>query len=99
MKHAALLIFIFAFALSGCSVPSPRFLGSESSVAEYDGMSFRVYQRGDEVEVLRVGGGVPRKSRVFLGAIQAIEAATLCPVRPRSMKGDQSVVVAKIDCD
>ena len=89
---------VFALlVLSACS-PSPYFAGAEAGRFETDGMVFTVYRRADEVEVHRSGGGIPKKSRVLLGAITAIEGVTGCPVRPRSMNGGRSVVVAEIDC-
>ncbi len=87
-----------ALALAGCSAPSPYFHGARIGVVETGGMRFTVYRRADEVEVHRRGGGIPRERDVLLGAIRAIEIATGCPVRPRSMKGDQGVVTAEIDC-
>lgn len=90
---------ILSLALSACSVPSPRFIGTAARVVETDGMRFRVHRRADEVEVHRLaGGGIRRESAVLLGAIRAIETATGCAVRPRSMRGDQSVIAAEIDC-
>ena len=83
---------------AACSTPSPRFIGTEAREVTVEGMRFRVYRRADQVEVHRTGGGLPKKSRVLLGAAETIERATGCPVRPRSMAGDQAIIVAEIDC-
>jgi hypothetical protein len=84
--------------LAACSAPSPYFMGTKAGVFETGGMRFTVYQRADEVEVHRTGGGIPRERDVWLGAIRAIERVTGCSVRPRSMEGDQSIVTAEVDC-
>lgn len=84
--------------LAACTGPSPHFAGVTPQVVTARGMGFHVYRRADEVEAYRTGGGIPRQSAVFLGAISAIEKATGCPVRPRSVIGDQAVVSAEIDC-
>lgn len=96
MLRGTLLLAVAA--LSACALPSPRYIGTEAREVSVGGMTFRVYRRADEVEVHRSGGGLPRKSAVFLGALEAIETATGCPVRPRSMAGDQAIVTARIDC-
>ncbi|MEM6823926.1 MAG: hypothetical protein AAF566_02340 [Pseudomonadota bacterium] len=95
---AKVAIVALTALVAACGTPSSRFMGAEVGAYEVDGMTFRVFRRADEVELLRSGGGLPRKSHVFLGAIVAIEAATGCPVRPRSMKGDQALITAAVDC-
>ncbi len=87
-----------ALALAGCTAPSPYFHGARIGMVETGGMRFTIYRRADEVELHRKGGGIPRERDVFLGAIEAIRIATGCTVRPRSMKGDQAIVTAEIDC-
>ena len=97
---ARTFVFLIGLAwLAACGTPSPRFMGSEVATVETGGMRFRVFRRADEVEIYRFGGGIPKQSAVYLGAIVAVEEATGCPVRPRSMKGDQAVITAEIDCD
>jgi hypothetical protein len=92
-------ILVFLVGLAGCSTPSPRFIGSDRMEVSVGAARFAVYQRADEVEVLRISRTfLPKESAVILGAIQAIEQATGCPVRPRSVKGDQAIITAKIDC-
>ncbi len=92
-------ILIYALAiLAACTGPSPYFMGTKVGTFETGGMRFTVYQRADEVEVHRTGGGIPRERDVWLGAIQAIESVTGCRLRPRSMEGDQSIVTAEVDC-
>ena len=92
------LACIALLPIMACSLPSPRFAGAHVGTVALDGMRFAVYRRADEVEVHRSGGGIPRERDVLLGAIRAIEIATGCGVRPRSVYGDQGVVTAEIDC-
>lgn len=90
---------ILLLTLSACASPSPRFIGAERSEISVEEMTFTVFRRGSEVEVYRTGfAPLPRQRDVFTGAITAIEAATQCSVRPRSMTGDAALIRASIDC-
>ena len=94
IRLAALLLM-----LTACASPSPRFMGGERTEITIEGMAFTVFRRGSEVEVYRTGFAVlPRQRDVFTRAITAIETATGCRVRPRSMTGDAALVRASIDC-
>lgn len=96
MRLSPLLI---AVLISACASPSPRFFGAERRDVTVEGSRFAVFQRADEVEVHRISREfLPKESTVLTRAIRAIEQATGCPVRPRSMKGDQAVITAEIDC-
>jgi hypothetical protein len=95
MRYACCL----ALALAACASPSPRFLGTEPAFAEGRGHEFAIYQRGSDIQALRVDRTWPVRQRdVFLGAVQAIEAATGCTLRPRSMRGDAAIVEAEVAC-
>lgn len=95
MTRVALSLVVL---LAACASPSPRFAGARAGAVEVDGMRFTIYRRADEVEVHRSGGGIPRQRDVLLAAIRAVRTVTGCPVRPRSLKGDQAVMTAEIDC-
>jgi hypothetical protein len=74
-------------------------MGTDRRDVTVDGSEFAVFRRADEVEVHRTSREfLPKESVVLARAIRAIEMATGCPVRPRSMKGDQAIITAEVDC-
>jgi hypothetical protein len=74
-------------------------MGTDPQTVTANGSSFTVFQRGDEVEAYRTSREwLPRQSEVFLAAEIAIEKATGCTVRARSMTGDQAIVRARVLC-
>ena len=92
-------VLLLAVAVAACTSPSPRFMGAERLDVTVDGSAFAVFRRADEVEVHRTSREfLPKESVVLTRAIRAIEMATGCPVRPRSMKGDQAIITAEVDC-
>ncbi len=89
---------ILLMLLSACAVPAPRFVGAERHEATANGLHYVVWRRADAVEVHRIGPGRPRTRDVWLGAITAIQTATGCALRPRSLAGDGAVLTGRIDC-
>lgn len=93
------LIIACALIVLGCTSPSPRFAGAARQEVTVEGSRFIVFRLGDEVEVHRVSPEfLPRQRDVFIRGLTAIEAVTGCPVRPRSLTGDQAILRASIDC-
>ncbi len=84
--------------LAACAGPAPRFVGAERHEVTANGLRYVVWRRADAVEVHRLGPGLPRTRDVWLGAITAIQIATGCPLRPRSLVGDGAVLTGRIDC-
>ncbi len=85
--------------LAACA--SPGFLDEPSQVVTETGSSFRVYMRRgtDQVEAHRISPELlPSRSLVLAKAVQSIEYATGCGVRPGSLDGDQAIVRAEVDC-
>lgn len=91
-----LLLFVM---LSACQSPSPRFLDSPKLEVSAAGFTYAVYVDADEVEVHRTSRALhPELSKVVSGAVIAVEQVTRCKVVPGSVKGDQAIIKAKIDC-
>lgn len=85
--------------LSACA--SPGFLGQPSEVVTEAGSSFRVYMRSGTgmVEAHRISPELlPSRSLVLAKAERAIADATGCLVIPGSLKGDQAILSAEVDC-
>lgn len=90
---------LICLLLAACASPSPRFMGATRTEVTVNDMQFTVFQRASEVEVYRTGlRSVPRQRDVFGNAIVAIEQATGCPLRPKSMTGDAALIRASVDC-
>lgn len=98
VKVMRALLFL-TLLLAACTSPSPRFMGAARSEVSVGDSRFIVFRRGSEVEVHRVSREwLPRESAVLISAIAAIEMATQCRVRPKSLTGDQVIIRASIDC-
>lgn len=98
MLRFAALLAPFAM-ITACTSPSPGFVGTERRDITVAGTQFAVFHRADKVQVIRTSREIlPRRNTDLTRAAQAIETATGCSVRPRSMKGDQAVITAELDC-
>lgn len=90
---------VLCLCLAACASPSPRFQGATPTRVSVAGMDFAVFRSGAEVEAIRTNAmPVPRQRDVFRNAIAAIEQATGCTLRPRSMTGDAAIIRAAVDC-
>lgn len=89
--------------LAACVSPAPDFFGAARHEVTRGGIGFVVFQRADQVEVVRTGY-LSRAARgpVPLLMAEAAEAATGCRVLPGSMRtripGDTGVARFDIDC-
>ena len=81
MKRLALLLI-----LAACASPAPQFFGATRSEVVRGGITFVVYQKEEQAEVVRMGY-LTRAQRAPVPdlMVQAAEAATGCKVVPGSM--------------
>lgn len=88
-----------AFGLSACDSPSPAFMGLTARQVTVDGSVFSVRATAYEAEAIRVNREwrARRGATVVKGAL-AIQMATGCKVRKRSLKGDTNIVKARLAC-
>lgn len=89
--------------LAACASPAPDFFGAARHEVSRGGIDFVVYQRADEVEVVRMGY-LRRAARAPVPRLMAEAAAeaTGCRVIPGSMRtkipGDTGVARFDLDC-
>jgi hypothetical protein len=95
MKPIALFLFLAACGAQ----PAPQFFGAQRTDVTRDGRSYTVYQKGEAVEVIRLG--YARR-----GAHQAIRAqmialvpeVTGCALVASSVQGDSGEMRGKLRC-
>ncbi|MFV2002995.1 MAG: hypothetical protein ACC619_08440 [Paracoccaceae bacterium] len=93
---SALVVLI---VLAGCA--SPQFFGARVREVSVDQSRFRVFMLpgGSSVEVHRVSVEVlPSLVLTLERAYRAIEIATGCGVVDGSLRGDQAIILADVDC-
>ncbi|MCF6304795.1 MAG: hypothetical protein L3J33_05440 [Rhodobacteraceae bacterium] len=92
-------MFTVAFILGGCASPSIQYLGVEPQQVAVGGMDFKIYQIGENVQVIRVNAGRPPGGSEFrILVIRAIEQATGCEVDRDSLEGDFNLVDGVVAC-
>jgi hypothetical protein len=87
--------------LAGCDSPGPGFSGGMAREVVVDGSRFRVFvpPGGSVVQAHRVSFEMlPSLSATFEKAYRAIEQATGCKVLDGSLRGDQAIILAEVDC-
>ncbi len=90
---------VFMLILAACSSPSPQFMGITPSEQIISGVRFDVYQRQNQVQVIRLSGKLPGGlPGIKAAAIRAIENATACNVIADTLSGDMEVIKAQVDC-
>ena len=100
MRAPALLSAAFLL-LAACSSPSPGFSTAPPREVVVDGSRFRIYLRPGtgEVEAHRVSfEPLPSLALTLEKAYRAIEQATGCRIRKGSLRGDQAIILAQVDC-
>lgn len=97
MKAAFSLVAMLTIA--ACSSPSPQFMGITPSEQIISGVRFDVYQRQNQVQVIRLSGKLPGGiPSIKAAAIRAIENATSCSVIADTLTGDMEVIKAQVEC-
>lgn len=93
----------FLLPLAACATPAPDFFGATRHDVTKGGIDFVVYQRADEVEVVRMGY-LARAARAPVRRLmeEAAAEATGCRVIPGTMQtkipGDTGVARFDLDC-
>jgi len=96
IRWLAPVAFLF---FTACDSPSPAFMGADATIIVVQGSQFSVHRRDDWVEVYRTSFEyLPRREVVLARAQVAIEQATGCTVKPRSLTGDQALIRAQLKC-
>lgn len=94
-------IVVVLLLVAGCDSPNPRFLGGSVQEIVVDESRFCVFMQhgGNKIEAHRVSvEPLPSLVLTLDKAYRAIEQATGCHVVDGSLRGDQAVILAKVDC-
>jgi len=97
--RAGLAALAAALWLAGCDSPSMKFQGIAATRVEVAGSVFSVRHTRYEAEAIGRGfqPGARRRAQVIKGIV-AIEKASGCPVKVRSVRGDTNIVAADLKC-
>lgn len=98
MNRFSCLIALLSLAACGAS-PAPEFFGATRTDVVVSGRSYTVFQKGDRVEVIRLG-------RARRGEHQAIRATMIalipqitgCRLRESSLQGDSGEMRGSLSC-
>lgn len=86
--------------LAGCGAsPAPEFFGATRSDVTVNGRSYAVFQKGERVEVIRLGyarRGEHQEIRATM--IELIPRVTGCRLRETTLQGDSGEMRGSLDC-
>lgn len=93
------IILLATLLLGGCASPSIQYSGLEPRQVAVGDMVFDVYQKDENIQVLRINQGRPPGRSAFrILVIRAVEQATGCEVDRDSLEGDFNVVNGIVEC-
>ncbi len=96
-----LLFLLCPLLAAACDGPSPAFVGQPVREVTVDDSRFRVFMKigSGQVEAHRISPEpLPSLVLTLEKAYRAIEVATGCVVVAGSLRGDQAIVLARVDC-
>ena len=85
--------------LAACASPAPEFMGASRSDVTVNGRNYTVFQKGERVEVIRLGyarRGEHREIRATM--IELIPRVTGCKLRESTLQGDSGEMRGSLDC-
>jgi len=92
-------IFALPLTLMACNTPTPEFYGVPKQQVVVGKSTFDVRQSGDRAQAIRVNTEwAPNWSHTYTRFAIAIEGATGCKIKPKSLQGDQALMEARLDC-
>lgn len=92
----ALGLFLF---LAACASPAPEFLGATKTEVTRDGRSYVVMQKGERVEVIRLGYAKRGEHQAIRAAmIELIPEVTGCTLREATLQGDSGEMRGSLNC-
>ncbi len=92
---------VLCLMLVACDSPRPELFRGSVTVVQIAAIQFRVYMQngGNSVEAHRISfETLPSLVLTLDRGVKAIEIATGCNVVPGSLRGDQAIVLAEVDC-
>lgn len=86
--------------LASCGAqPAPEFFGVERTEVERDGRSYVIFQKGERVEIIRLGYARRGEHAAIRAAmIDLIPEVTGCTLRETSLQGDSGEMRGSLRC-
>lgn len=98
MKRLSVLL-ILILILSACASPAPEFFGATRTEVTRDGRQYVVLQKGERVEVIRLGYAVRGEHQAIRATmIDLIPAVTGCTLREGTLHGDSGEMRGSLNC-
>jgi hypothetical protein len=95
MKPAILLIFLCACTAS----PAPEFFGATRSEVSRNGRDYVVFQKGDRVEIIRLGYARRGEHQAIRAdMIALIPEVTGCKLKETTLQGDSGEMRGSLTC-
>ncbi len=93
------LVIPLLFVLAGCASPAPEFLGATRTDVTVNGRDYAVFQKGQRVEVIRLGYARRGEHQAIRATMIAlIPAVTGCTLREASLQGDSGEMRGSLNC-
>ncbi len=91
---------IFAFALAACGAqPTPTMWGATRSDVTRDGRHYAVFQKGPQVEVIRLGYAKRGEHQAIRATMIAlVQEVTGCRLAEASLQGDSGEMRGRVAC-
>ncbi|TVS05387.1 MAG: hypothetical protein EA407_02395 [Rhodobacteraceae bacterium] len=95
-----ILVLLYASLLASCDSPSPSMQGAMRHEAVLESYRFTIWQKGDQVEIIRHGYAPSADQPKLRGLmVQAAQQTTGCRLQPGSAEGDTGVLRARLGCE
>ncbi|QCO55223.1 hypothetical protein EOK75_05195 [Pseudorhodobacter turbinis] len=93
----ALILFL---ALAGCGAqPTPQMWGAERTDVTRDGRSYTVFQKGRQVEVIRLGWAARGEHQAIRATMIAlVQEVTGCRLAETTLQGDSGEMRGRVSC-
>jgi hypothetical protein len=93
------LLLLMITALSACASPAPEFMGATKTEVMRDGRQYVVFQKGERVEVIRLGYAVRGEHQAIRATmIELIPEVTGCKLRDATLQGDSGEMRGSLNC-
>lgn len=94
-----ILLPVFLFLAACGAQPTPLMFGAVRMDVVRDGRNYVIYQKGELVEVIRLGWAAPGQHQgIRATMIALIPEITGCRLRETSLTGDSGEMRAKVTC-
>ncbi|MGB1235057.1 MAG: hypothetical protein ACPG5U_04940 [Planktomarina sp.] len=92
-------IILGLWFITACDSPTVDFAQIAAKQVKIQSSVFSIRQSGDRAQAIRTSTEyAPNWAYTAIRFAQAIEQATSCTIKPKSMEGDQALMEARLDC-